>query len=425
MKKNRQLPLYTKILIGMLAGIAIGYLFVLAGHPALVSNWIQPWGTIFIRLLKLIAVPLVFLSLIKGIAGMKNIRRLSGLGFKTISIYIATTFFAVLLGLGMVNLVKPGRMISAEQTAQYKEKFNVNVQPDQIEAIKHSKPMDFIVDIVPENIILAGSNNSAMLQVIFVALLFGIAIVLLGEKETAAFMNVVNSLDKIILRIVELIMEFAPIGVLALMAGLIVDFSGDSSMFAALGLYAATVIAALLTLIVLFYPVMLRIFTKRNIPEYLKNIFPIQLLAFSTSSSSATLPFTIEQSQKKLGISEEVSSFVLPLGATINMDGTSCYQVIAIFFIAQIFGIDLSAAQMLTIVMLTVLASIGTPGVPGGSMVMTVMVMSSVGIPIEGLALIVGIDRPLDMLRTVVNVTGDTFVASVLDKNDSGTNPRV
>ena len=285
--------------------------------------------------------------------------------------------------------------------------------------------MDFIVDIVPENIILAGSNNSAMLQVIFVALLFGIAIVLLGEKETAAFMNVVNSLDKIILQIVELIMEFAPIGVLALMAGLIVDFSGDSSMFAALGLYAATVIAALLTLIVLFYPVMLRIFTKRNISEYLKNIFPIQLLAFSTSSSSATLPFTIEQSQKKLGISEEVSSFVLPLGATINMDGTSCYQVIAIFFIAQIFGIDLSAAQMLTIVMLTVLASIGTPGVPGGSMVMTVMVMSSVGIPIEGLALIVGIDRPLDMLRTVVNVTGDTFVASVLDKNDSGTNPRV
>lgn len=356
---------------------------------------------------------------------MKDIRRLSGLGFKTISIYIATTFFAVLLGLGMVNLVKPGRMISAEQTAQYKEKFNVNVQPDQIEAIKHSKPMDFIVDIVPENILLAGSNNSAMLQVIFVALLFGIAIVLLGEKETAAFMNVVHSLDKIILRIVELIMEFAPVGVLALMAGLIVDFSGDSSMFAALGLYAATVVVSLFMLILLFYPLMLRIFTKRNIPEYLKNIFPIQLLAFSTSSSSATLPFTIEQSQKKLGISEEVSSFVLPLGATINMDGTSCYQVIAIFFIAQIFGIDLSAAQMLTIVMLTVLASIGTPGVPGGSMVMTVMVMSSVGIPIEGLALIVSIDRPLDMLRTVVNVTGDTFVASVLDKNDSGTNPHV
>ena len=236
-------------------------------------------------------------------------------------------------------------------------------------------------------------------------------------------MNVVNSLDKIILQIVELIMEFAPIGVLALMAGLIVDFAGDSSMFAALGLYAATVIVALLTLIVLFYPVMLRLFTKRNIPEYMKNIFPIQLLAFSTSSSSATLPFTIEQSQKKLGISEEVSSFVLPLGATINMDGTSCYQVIAIFFIAQIFGIDLSAAQMLTIVMLTILASIGTPGVPGGSMVMTVMVMSSVGIPIEGLALIVGIDRPLDMLRTVVNVTGDTFVASVLDKNGSESNP--
>ena len=407
----------------MLLGIVIGYLFFTIGQASIISNWIQPWGTIFIRLLKLIAVPLVFLSLIKGVAGMKDIRKLSGLGFKTISIYIATTFIAVLLGLSMVNLVKPARMISSEQTVQYKEKFNVDVQREQVEAIKHSKPMDFIVDIVPENIISAGGDNSAMLQVIFVALLFGIAIVLLGEKETAAFMNVVNSLDKIILQIVEMIMEFAPIGVLALMAGLIVDFSGDSSMFAALGLYAATVIIALLTLIIVFYPAMMRIFTKVKISEYLKNIFPIQLLAFSTSSSSATLPFTIEQSQKRLGISEEVSSFVLPVGATINMDGTSCYQVIAIFFIAQIFGIELSFAQMLTIVMLTVLASIGTPGVPGGSMVMTVMVMSSVGIPIEGLALIVGIDRPLDMLRTVVNVTGDTFVASVLDKNNSGSNP--
>lgn len=425
MKKYQHLPLYSKILIGMLAGIITGYLFILVGQQNIVSDWLQPWGTIFIRLLKLIAVPLVFLSLIKGVTGMKDIRTLSGLGFKTIGIYIATTFLAVMLGLGMVNLVKPGRTISSEQTAFYKEKFNVNVQSDQVEALRHSKPMDFIVDIVPENILSAGSNNSAMLQVIFVALLFGIAIVLLGEKETAPFMKVVNSLDKIILQIVSLIMEFAPIGVLALMAVLIVDFSGDSSMFAALGLYALTVIVALLILILIFYPVLLRIFTRRNIPEYLKNIFPIQLLAFSTSSSSATLPFTIEQSQKKLGISEEVSSFVLPLGATINMDGTSCYQVIAIFFIAQIFGINLSFAQMLTIVMLTVLASIGTPGVPGGSMVMTVMVMSSVGIPIEGLALIVGIDRPLDMLRTVVNVTGDTFVASVLDKSHSSANPHV
>ncbi|MBN2766278.1 MAG: dicarboxylate/amino acid:cation symporter [Paludibacteraceae bacterium] len=425
MKKYSQLPLYTKILLGMVAGVLLGYLFMYIELSGIISDWVQPWGTIFIRMLKLIAVPLVFLSLIKGVTGMKDIRRLSGLGVKTIGIYILTTLIAVMLGLAAVQLVKPGRMITAEQTALYKEKFNVNVQSDEVAALQQSKAMDFIVNMVPENILSAGSDNSAMLQVIFVALLFGIAIMLIDEKQTAPFMVVVDSLDKIILKIVALVMEFAPFGVLALMSGLIVDFAGDSSMFAALGIYALTVVGALLFMILLFYPLLLRFFTGRNIPDYLKSIFPIQLLAFSTSSSAATLPFTIEQSQKKLGISEEVASFVFPVGATINMDGTSCYQVIAIFFIAQIFGIDLSFAQMLTIVMLTVLASIGTPGVPGGSMVMTVMVMSSVGIPIEGLALIVGIDRPLDMLRTVVNVTGDTFVASVLDRHNRFATPRV
>ena len=239
--------------------------------------------------------------------------------------------------------------------------------------------------------------------------------VILGRKHTAVILPIVDSIDAIILKIVDLIMDFAPLGVMALMAGLIVDFSGDKDMFTALGMYSLTVILSLLILAYVFYPVMIKLFTKIGVKRYLKAIFPIQLVAFSTSSSAATLPFTMEQSQKELGISEEVSSFVLPVGSTINMDGTSCYQVIAIFFIAQIFGIDLTFAQILTVVFLTILASIGTPGIPGGSIVMTVMVLSTVGIPIEGLALIIGIDRPLDMLRTVVNVTGDTFVASVID----------
>lgn len=419
MMQFRNIPLYVKILSGMLLGVVLGYVLMLLGLSEFVSNWIQPWGAIFIRLLKMIAVPLVFLSLIKGVSGMKDIKKLSGLGLKTISVYVATTFFAVMLGWGMVSIIKPGNVFSADKLNHYKEKFNITLSSDseKIKAVSDSRPMDFIVDMVPENMIESGSNNSKMLQIIFVALLIGVAVVMLGEKHTTPFMAFIDSADKIMLKIVDLIMQVAPIGVFALMAGLIVDFSGDREMFTALGMYAFTVVISLMLLLLFFYPILIKIFTKTSVATYLKGIFPIQLLAFSTSSSSATLAFTMEQSQKKLGISEEVASFVLPLGATINMDGTSCYQVIAIFFIAQIFGIDLTLAQMMTIVLLTVLASIGTPGVPGGSMVMTVMVMTSVGIPIEGLALIIGIDRPLDMLRTVVNVTGDTFVASLLNES--------
>ena len=417
MKILRKLPLYVKILLGMLLGVIVGYLFLLIGQAAFVTDWLKPWGTIFIKLLKLIAVPLVFISLIKGVTGMKDIKKLSEIGLKTISIYILTTFIAVSFGLGMVNLIKPGNFFPRDKAEQYKEQFfeKVSSNVDSAQKLKNTTVMDFVVDIVPENIFAASSDNSKMLQIIFFAILVGIALVILGHKHTAVILPIVDSVDAIILKIVDLIMDFAPFGVMALMAGLIVDFAGDKDMFTALGMYSLTVILSLMMLAYIFYPTMIKIFTKIGIKRYLKAIFPIQLLAFSTSSSSATLPFTMEQSQNELGVSEEVSSFVLPVGSTINMDGTSCYQVIAIFFIAQIFGIDLTFAQILTIVFLTVLASIGTPGIPGGSIVMTVMVLSSVGIPLEGLALIIGIDRPLDMLRTVVNVTGDTFVASVID----------
>ena len=417
MRSFSKIPLYVKILLGMLLGVIVGYLFLIIGQGLFVTEWIKPWGTIFIKLLKLIAVPLVFISLIKGVTGMKDIKKLSQIGLKTLGIYLLTTFIAVAFGLGMVSLIKPGNFFPREKAEEYKEQFfeKVDSNVDNAQKLKNSTFMDFIVDIVPENILAAGSDNSKMLQIIFVALLVGIALVILGQKHSAVILPIVDTIDAIILKIVDLIMDFAPVGVMALMAGLIVDFSGDKDMFAALGMYSLTVIVSLLIIAYIFYPVMIKLFTKIGIKRYLKAVFPIQLLAFSTSSSSATLPFTMEQCQKELDISEEVSSFVLPVGSTINMDGTSCYQVIAIFFIAQIFGIDLTFVQILTIVFLTVLASIGTPGVPGGSVVMTVMVLTSVGIPIEGLALIIGIDRPLDMLRTVVNVTGDTFVACVID----------
>jgi len=316
--------------------------------------------------------------------------------------------------MGVVSLVKPGKVFSKTESEFYKQKFSGDAsKPLKVE---ERKPMDYIVEMVPENLFAAAGDNRNMLQIILVALLTGVAIIILGTEKTNAFVSVINATEAIILKIIDFIMEFAPVGVFALLAALVVDFSGDSAMFSALGMYAITVSGCLLFLAYIFYPVLLKIIIKNKIGDYLNAIFPIQLLAFSTSSSSATLPFTMEQAQKKLGISEETASFVLPLGATVNMDGTSCYQAIVVLFIAQIFGIELTTAQIITVLFLTVLASIGTAGVPGASVVMTIMVMSSVGIPVEGLALILAIDRPLDMLRTRVNVSGDIFVASVVDE---------
>lgn len=410
----KKLPLFARILFGMIAGIILGFVFLYAGQQTFATEWVKPWGTIFIRLLKLIAIPLVFVSLVKGVAGMKDIKKLSRLGLRTISLYLATTFFAVSLGIGAVSTVKPGKVFDKAESAYYLKKFS-NKGTTPAKEVKQRSVMDYVVEIVPDNIVKATSDNSNMLQVILVALLTGIAIVVLGDAKTAAFVSVIDATESIILKITDFIMNTAPYGVFALLVGLVVDFSGDTAMFGALGIYAVTVVVSLLFLAYFFYPMLIGLFTKRKISDYIKAVFPIQLLAFSTSSSSATLPFTMEHSQKKLGISEETASFVLPLGATVNMDGTSCYQAIVVIFIAQIFGIDLTTTQYITILFLTVLASIGTAGVPGASVVMTVMVMSSIGIPVEGLALILGIDRPLDMLRTVVNVTGDTFVATVID----------
>ncbi len=411
-----KIPLFVKILIGMVLGVLVGFLFLQTNGQWFVNEWIKPWGTIFIRLLKLIAIPLVFVSLIKGVAGMKDLKKLSNIGIKTLSLYLATTIFAVSLGMGAATLIKPGNVFSKQESAFYKEKFSNESITSSKQVSEAKSPMDYIVNMVPENLFTAAGDNSNMLQIILVALLIGVAIVVLGAEKTAPFTAVIDATEAIILKIIDFIMQIAPIGVFALLAGLVVDFSGNSEMFSALGMYALTVVFSLLFLAYLFYPTLIALFTKIGFGNYIKAIFPIQLLAFSTSSSNATLPFTMEHTQKTLGLSEETTSFVLPLGATVNMDGTSCYQAIVVLFIAQIFCIELSFTQHLVVLLLTVLASIGTAGVPGASVVMTVMVMAAVGVPVEGLALILGIDRPLDMLRTVVNVTGDTFVATIIDK---------
>ncbi|WP_277638274.1 dicarboxylate/amino acid:cation symporter [Bacteroides graminisolvens] len=412
------IPLYIKILVGMIAGIATGMLFISFGQGEVVQLWIKPWGNIFIRMLQLIAVPLVLVSLIKGVTGIEDIRRFSQIGLKALLIYITTTVCAILVGLALVLSVKPGNFVDAAVASQMKESYQhvVNEKMSAAESTSEQGPLSFLNDIVPDNLFAASSNNSKMLQVIFFAIFFGIAAISLPKEKTKAVLKVVDSLYDIILKMVDYIIRFAPYGVFALMAALVADNSSNLSIFAALGMYTLTVIAGLLLLIFVFYPLLVHLFTRIQIKHFIRSMYPVQLLAFTTSSSAATLPLNMETTERDLGISKEITSFVLPVGTTINMDGTSCYQAIAVVFIAQVMHIHLGWSELIAIVLLTTISSIGTPAIPGGSYVILTMVLSSVGIPADGLALILGVDRPLDMLRTSVNVTGDATVASIIDK---------
>lgn len=416
----KKLPLWAKIFLGMGLGILWGLISVWTGWEIFTTNWVKPWGTIFLKLLKLIAVPLIFVSLVKGISSLTDITKLSRIGYKTIVIYLITTVFATTVGLTMVNVFKPGDVFPDEKQDQYREQFSgqLEIRQQSARELEKQSPLFFFEDMIPENFFKAAGDNSKMLQIIFFAILFSIALVLVPGEKIAVVKDFFDGLNDVILKIVDIIMRFAPIGVFALMAALVVDFSGDADIFTALGMYMITVIIGLFLLILGLYPMMMRIFAGVRIPAFIKAILPAQLVAFTTSSSAATLPVTMKQVTNELGVSKSIANFVLPVGVTINMDGTSCYQAIAAVFIAQVFGIDLTLVQQLTIVLTATLASIGSPGIPSGSIVMLIIVLNSVGLPVEGLALILGVDRPLDMLRTVVNITGDSSVSSVVARSE-------
>ncbi len=412
----KKLALHWKIIIGMVAGVLFGLLAASMGWVQFTNDWIKPWGVIFVNLLKLIAVPLVFASLIKGVASLSDISKLSRIGGKTIAFYLVSTVIAVTIGLFLVNSVQPGKTFSKEKRMELKATYasKADAKIAAASSVKEEGPLQFVVDMVPSNFIAASGNNSNMLQVIFFALLFGIAMVMLPKEKTTYVKGFFDGVNDIILQIVDMIMLMAPYGVFALLGGLVVDFGASRDLFVALGMYSLAVVGGLLLMIFLIYPLVLRFFTKVKYFDFFKAISPAQMLAFSTSSSAATLPVTMERCEEHLGVSEEVSSFVLPLGATINMDGTSLYQAVAAVFIAQAFGYDLDLAAQLTIVLTATLASIGAAAVPGAGMVMLVIVLSAIGIDPEGIALIFAVDRILDMLRTVVNVTGDATVATVV-----------
>lgn len=416
MKFNR-LPLYLKILIGMALGILLGAVSIRGGFADSIDHWVKPFGEIFMRLLKFIAIPLVMISLIKGVGNLSDIASLSRIGLRTIGIYICTTVLAVLVGLALVETIGPGRLVGPESAAAIQSGNGATIaeRSVQAEAIADVPPLQFLVDLFPDNLVGAMGNNGGMLQIIIIAVLIGIAVLLAGRERTAPFMRLIDSLDAVVLKLIDLIMRYAPIGVLALMAAMIADTAGNFELLGALGMYVLTVVVGLLAMIFLFYPLLLHFFSNIPVRKFLKTMSPVQLLAFTTSSSAATLPLNMETVEQRLGVSQRVTSFVLPMGMTINMDGTSLYQAVAAVFIAQVLGVELTALQLLTIVATTTLSSIGTPGIPGGAVVILIMVLSSVGLPPEGLALILGLDRPLDMLRTVVNVTGDATVASIVD----------
>ena len=422
--------LHWQIILGLVLGLVFGVVAAVAGWGGFVTDWVSPFGTIFITALKLIAVPLVLASLIAGVASLADLRKLSRIGGKTIGIYVMTTAIAVTIGVLMADLIRPGDAFSPELRDGLIEAFGEDASAREVsaEGLADRGPLQFLVDAVSENAFQSFSDNGSMLQVVVIAILFGIGLVQVPKEKGAPVLAFFEGLNDVVIKLVDIVMLLAPIGVFALLADTIVATAGDdpsriTELFAGLAWYMGVVVAALALQTLVVYPTLLKVLSPMAIKDFFQGIAPAQLVAFSTSSSGATLPVTMERCEEKLGVSEEVSSFVLPLGATINMDGTALYQAVATLFIAQAFGLDLGLGAQLTIVLTAVLASIGTAAVPGAGIIMLVIILESVAVPTAGIALILGVDRILDMLRTVTNVTGDATVATVVAASEDQLGP--
>ncbi|MGJ8550316.1 dicarboxylate/amino acid:cation symporter [Winogradskyella wichelsiae] len=457
----KKLALHWKIIIGMVFGIIWALLSSAMGWSQFTIDWIDPFGTIFINLLKLIAVPLVLFSIIGGVANIGDPKRLGRMGGKTLGIYLVTTIMAISLGLLLVNLVKPGEMLdeqsridnrisyeiwAANEGHVIKDGINYLQKPeyferaqeiselsksqlkdaavaDKMKSVKtgeNSTPLQPLVDIVPSNFFQSLSNNGRMLQIIFFAIFFGVCLLFVPSEKSLPVMNFVNGVNEVFLKMVDIVMQGAPFFVFALLAGVVSKMAGDDigkvvEIFKGLSWYSMTVLIGLLLMIFVIYPMILKFFVKK-IPYkgFFKAMSPAQTLAFSTSSSAATLPVTMECVEENLGVNKKISSFVLPIGATVNMDGTSLYQAVAVIFLAQMHMIDLTIGQQITVVLTATLASVGSAAVPSAGLVMLIIVLSSVGLNPAWIAIIFPVDRILDMFRTVVNVTGDAAVCSII-----------
>ncbi len=421
-----KLELHWKIIIGLLMGLLFGIFAASQGLTEFTTQWVAPFGKIFLNLLKLIAVPLVLSSLITGVASLSDTKKLSRIGSKTITIYIVTTAVAVTIGLISVNILRPGDTVPEDMKIKLQETYQTAAS-GRMEAaakVKDRSLLQPLVDMVPDNVFSSASNNRNMLQVVFVAIIVGIALIQIPKNKGRPVLDFFEGINELVIKLVDNIMLVAPIGVFALIADTITSVAGDNlnnilELLSALGYYMLAVIIGLILQMAITYTAVLKLFSKMDLKTFYQGIAPAQLLAFSTSSSGATLPVTMERCEDELGVSEEVSSFVLPLGATINMDGTALYQAVAAVFIAQTLGMDLTLGAQLTIVFTAVLASIGTAAVPGAGIIMLIIILEAVGVPSAGIALILGVDRILDMMRTVTNVTGDASVAVAVHSSES------
>jgi Na+/H+-dicarboxylate symporter len=409
--KLPKLELYTKILLGLILGAVAGVLANKFGFAGFLSIYIKPFGTAFIRLISLIVVPLVFASLVIGTASLDDIRKLGRIGAKTVAYYLVTTAIAITIGLILANAFGPGRGLAEETKEQLLANYQAEASAKIEQALEKPGVADVLLDIIPTNPMRSFADGN-MLQIIFFALFLGITITLLPQEKAQPLIGFFDGLNDAMIKMVNIIMEFAPYGVFALIAAIIGEFG--AGILLTLAKYSLIVVIGLLIHATLTYPLLLKALSNMGIVNFFKGIRPAQLIAFSSSSSSATLPVTMECVEDNLGVSKEVSSFVLPLGATINMDGTALYQGVAAVFIAQVFGMGLNVGQQLMIVLTATLASIGAAGVPGVGMITLALVLQTVGIPLEGIALILGVDRILDMCRTAVNVTGDASCATVV-----------
>ena len=464
----KKLALHWKIIIGLVLGIIWAFASSSLGLNEFTRSWIDPFGTIFIRLLKFIAVPLVLFSIISGIADLRDISKLGRMGAKTLGMYLLTTVIAVSIGLLLVNITKPGKLVEEDTRIKNRISYELWAQEEGVEikdnkllsqdpeyanylsaaqqkaageresdvaasrmetakAKKDESPLQFLVDIVPENIVFSVSNNGLMLQVIFFAIFFGICLAILPEEKVENVKKFFNGTNEVFLKMVDIVMQAAPFFVFALMAGVISKMADTPAevfeIFKGLGGYSLVVLSGLLFMIFIFNPFLARAVVKPlTYSQFFKRISPAQFLAFSTSSSAATLPVTMECVEENIGVSRNVTSFVLPIGATVNMDGTSLYQAIAVIFLAQLHMVDLSLGQQLTIVLTATLASIGSAAVPSAGLVMLIIVLQSVGLNPLWIAIIFPVDRILDMCRTVVNVTGDATVSTIIAKTENELN---
>jgi Na+/H+-dicarboxylate symporter len=391
----------TRILIALVFGAIAG---LWLGEAA---NIIEPIGKAFIRLIKMIVVLLVFASLLVGTASLGDIRKLGRIGSKAIIFFVISTVFAIVIGLSLANTLKPGRGLSESAKAEIMQNYQLEAARKIDVAGKRPSITDVLLEIIPQNP-LESMVEGNMLQIIFFAMFMGVAISLLPKQKMAPLIKFFEGLNDIMIKIVEIVIKIAPYGVFALLAGVIGQFGLD--ILKLLLKYTIVTVIGLLILYFL-YPLVIKLFTKVPILQFLKGIFPAQSVAFSTSSSAAALPVMIENCEENIGVSNNIASFVLPLGTTINMDGTALYQGVSALFIAQVFGIQLGFIDQLTIVLTALLASVGTAGVPAAGMLMLVIVLKQIGIPLEGIALILGVERILDMFRTVVNVSGDAACA--------------